>query len=142
MKMLIVLFAVSAVACGSPDFNGTWDGTLTQRAKCSDGSAPSREITMYLRATHNGDDLALSGNTSCGTITATVDGDTATLFPVECAPISAGTITYTDTIEGGTLTIRGSLLDVNAVMSTLLRAPNGATLLCSGPLTGTLYLRE
>lgn len=142
MRIPCVAMALIVVGCGGPDFGGTYDGTLTQRAQCADGSTPSRDIVMHLSVTQDGDTINLAGNTSCGTITASVDGDTATLDPVTCAPLAGEGFTYTDSIVGGTMTLSGSRLEVDAVMSTLLRAPNGATLLCSGPLTGALHRRQ
>lgn len=142
MKTLMTLLLLSVAACGGPEFTGRWDGVLTQRTKCSNGSADSRELALHLAATQEGHVLSLAGNTSCGTITATVDDDTATLFPIECALIAAEGFTYTDTIEGGTMTVRGNSLDVNAVMSTVLRGQNGTVVFCSGPLTGMLRRKD
>lgn len=141
MRILIVA-AVLAAGCGSAGFDGAWDGTLTQRPVCADGSTPIREIELHLAASVSGDTLSLAGNTSCGTITATVNGDSAALNPVQCAPRAGEGFTYTDAVTGGTISVRGDILDFNATLSTLFRANNGATVLCAGPLTGTLHRRD
>lgn len=139
-----VLALVAAVGCGGgSDFEGHWTGVLVQAAQCADGSRASREIVMDLNATQDGDTVNFSGNTSCGIITAKADGDVANVNPVTCAPLAgANGITYTDALVGGTMTLHGNALDVNALMSTTLRAANGATLLCSGPLTGKLSRKD
>jgi len=129
----LALVALMAVGCGGADFEGVWRGTLTQPTQCSNGASGVRKFDMELSGRQDGDAVTLAGNTSCGIIRATANGDTATIAPITCQPLVADGITYTDTILGGTL-------EVNAQLSTTLRGASSG--LCTGPMSGILVRGE
>lgn len=141
MRTLFVL-AVLLVGCGGPSFDGEWSGTLTQTAQCSDGVARSRDLFLGIRGIEDGDVVRFVGNGACGTIAASLNGDVAALEPLTCATLQGEGFKYVDSILGGTLELRDDTLVANVALTTILFAPNGSTILCAGPMTGTLNRSE
>lgn len=142
MRAPVVLLVIgTATGCGGSDFEGRWRGSLTQVATCPGGSVARRTLAMDLIAIQDGKEVLFAGSTSCGIITTSVDGDTATLQRVACLPIVTDGVSYADTILGGTMALRGNVLEVSAQASTMARSST-ATTTCTGPLTGILSRDE
>ena len=159
MRFLSVVAVLMAVGCGSGEpepeptprpppvetpreFEGIWSGVLYQNIQCANGNTGVREFNIRFDVTQSGSNVRLLGNTSCGTISATASGTRATLHPASCKPIAVYTYEYTDAIEGGRLDVIGNSMQVNAQLSTVIRAATGQTLSCIGPMTGTLRRME
>lgn len=138
MRNLLIV-AMLAVGCGGPSLDGEWSGTLHQTAQCSDGVKRSRELATNLRAIEDGDVVRFVGNDACGTISASLRDTVAVLDQKRCEALQGEGFIYFDTILGGTIALTDDdALDVSAVLSTFLTAPNGATVQCAGTMTGLL----
>ncbi|AAK94393.1 hypothetical protein Mx8p58 [Myxococcus phage Mx8] len=134
--LLALLAAVALFACGGPDFEGRWRGHLTQVVTCPGGTA-NRTLIMDLVAKRDGDDVNFAGNTSCGVISTRVNGDAVSIRSVTCLPITSDGASFTDSIRGGTMTLKGDILEVDARMTTRIESSSDVVD-CQGPLTGTL----
>lgn len=138
MKAYIIpISAVFLVACGSPDWSGTFVGRLTASGACSDGSTvPATDNAVQLTLRDDGDTVSWSA--ACGaTAIADVDEERAEVRQYSCpAEILSDGTTRNTTISGGTLELDGDTLrmDVDSVVS----LSGTLTATCNVALKGSL----
>lgn len=121
-----ILLVVTLCACGSVDFTGIWAGSLTNTVTCN-GATTNDVGTVRWALAQRGDDLTVTpegGN--CGSFTADVMGDVATMRAKSCA-------------SGVSFT--GGRFELNTVdkMHVSIQATNGTT--CSARSAGVLDLQ-
>lgn len=135
--MRLLLAVLVLCGCGGADFSGTYSGTLTGSISCSDGSGSTQALATQWTISNSGDGLSVSLNGTCGTLTADVDTNTATLRQKTCQPSTANGVTSTVTITAGTLVLHDKSLSVSAfTMSNQMTGAIIAT--CTTPYSGTL----
>ena len=122
---------------GSGDtWTGTFGGAIATTGSCVD--VPPIWFPAHFVISANGSTLTWTA--PCGAMaTATVDGSTATVHPYDCPALTAGPLTESLTITGGTLTLAGNSLSVtfNGTATT-----SGMTGPCLVTFTGTLARQE
>lgn len=83
MRALPLLLALSA--CGTPaNFAGSYTGPFEVTGSCEDGRAMKHNYTARWEVTQKGERLSILTNGSCGTWTATADGDAALVDDKDC----------------------------------------------------------
>jgi hypothetical protein len=118
-KILGVLFLV---ACGGPDWTGSWSGALVLGATCQDGSSGSQSFNVVWNITESGDKLDITPNGgTCGSFTAINRGWSADFQTKACG---------TTTFDSGKLTLQDK--------STMLVDIPSTTTNCSGTFSGQL----
>lgn len=115
MKRLLLVLAVSLVACGgedeptqgnpppsAPDFSGTWRGIASVSGSCSDNSVINSSQDLQVVVSQNGSEVSFASTGACGIMEATANGSTATLKPKSCQPQVSSAGTFQDSIASGT----------------------------------------
>jgi hypothetical protein len=136
MRNFAAPFLLLLAACGPADFSGHWVGTVTDNAPCTDGSSLQFTKATDYAVTQKGALLTLSGNDICGVWQASAQGGIANVMTHVCPSFVSNGFLITQTLTGGTLTIRGSTLDENISTSFTFSGPSSGS--CTGSITGTL----
>jgi hypothetical protein len=133
MARVVIALGLLAAGCGGPNWKGIFSGTETDAQTCSDGSTASASQAAGL-------DIGTDSNgifwpIECGIVLhAAIQGNTATILPATCMPVTLNGVTSTAQITGGTLTIDGDTINetLNAAITI-----QGSTVTCADTDTGT-----
>jgi hypothetical protein len=142
MKNLTILLASMCFMGCSPDWNGTFVGSLTLDGTCSDGSTiPTDSEAAQFTLEDKGD--SVSWEAGCGaTVIADIRNDTtADVRQASCpSETDANGITRSFTIEGGTLDLNENNLRMELDMSIVVSGAVNGT--CDATLSGTMKRLE
>jgi hypothetical protein len=135
-KLLLAGLALSLSACGGTDWAGSYTGPASQSGSCSDGSSvPNSSASTTLNITESGDTITWTAG--CGaTVTATPNGNIATVKQYSCPAITTNGSTTALTVNSGTLTLTGNSLALDLIGTATVSG--AATGTCNIHVTGTL----
>jgi hypothetical protein len=129
--------AVTVLTACSPNFAGTYEGSVTTTYNCGSASPPSRTDTENYTLSESGGTVVVDAN-GCSGVPAKVSGNTADVQSYTCAAGTQNGFTGAVMITGGTLTLSGSALAVSVTGSTSVTDRTGGTAACDFSVAGTL----
>jgi hypothetical protein len=103
MRVAIVMM-LALSACG-PSFRGTYSGTLSVTASCSNGQGDTASGSSTWTIQEDGPELAVTTPGTCGALVAMAEGNVARVQQKTCPVRRSNGYTYSETIVGGTLTL-------------------------------------
>ena len=128
---------VLTLACGGPDFTGTYKGSITTSGNCADTASwpilESSATTWTVVETSDIVTIATSG--TCGNFVADATGSTAKLRKKSCPRFTEGASTIQVTYTSGDFTLNGNAL--TGVVQFEAVASGGTYRSCAGNTTAT-----
>lgn len=119
-------------ACG-PDFTGTYSGTLGSVGTCSDGSSINNSGAASWVLSEGGGGVQATFQGSCSPISGTTVGNIWTMAGKTCLPYVSGGDTVNTTLQDGSGTLTGNVLDIVAHLTA-----SDSVGSCSVTLSGSL----
>jgi hypothetical protein len=132
-----LLLLLPLVACGGPDFAGTYNGTMTIQVTCPSGvNSVSEPLTLALTESGN---AVTDNDPSCPGLSGTSNGNVVTLSPVACpqsTDSSGNKLNFG--FSGGTWTLDGKTISANMSGTLSKRASDNTETSCTALWSGTL----